>query len=75
MNCNTATFREVLAPAVPSSVDKLAEYEKVLQETEMFHEFLTETGFLPSSNLSLVNYARNVDALFANKLCQVSQTF
>ena len=60
-----------MAPAVPSSVEKLVEYEEVLNETEFFHEFLTGLGFLASSNLSLLNYARNVDALFANKLCQV----
>lgn len=67
--CQTV-IQEVLAPAVPSSVESLPEYEKVLRETESFHEFMVETGFLPSSNVSLLNYARNVDALFANKFCQ-----
>ena len=66
------SFREVLATAVPSTVESLPEYENVLEETVSFHEFLVQTGFLPSSDLSLVNYAKNVDALFANKLCQVS---
>ena len=62
--------RKVLATAVPSTVDCLPEYEAVLAETVSVHEFLVQTGFLPSSDLSLVNYAKNVDALFANKLCQ-----
>lgn len=65
-----AVIEDVLAPAVPSSVDKLPAYEDILNETEAFHDFVVETGFLPSSNLILLNYARNVDVLFANKTCQ-----
>ena len=66
-----ALSRDVLAPAVPSSVDGLPDYEDILNETETFHEFMVDTGFLPGSNLILLNYARNVDVLFANKTCQV----
>jgi len=67
--CN-ALIKEVLAPAVPSCVSKLPDYQDVVDKTEVVNEYLVENKFLVSTNMTLLNYARNVDALFANKVCQ-----
>ena len=63
--------RNVLAPAVPSSVDLLPAYQDIVDKTELLHEYLVNNKFLLATNMTLLNYARNVDALFANKVCQV----
>jgi hypothetical protein len=60
----------VLAPGVPSTVETLPDYDSVIEETEALQEFLVESALLPATNVSLLNYTRNVDALFANKLSQ-----
>ena len=55
-------------------MEALPEFEDILQKTTEFHGFAVTTGFLSSTNVSLLNYANNVDALFANKLCQVVES-
>jgi len=67
--CN-AMIKEVLAPAVPNCVSKLPQYQDVVDKTELVNEYLVENKFLTPTNMTLLNYARNVDALFANKVCQ-----
>ena len=57
---------------MPSCVSKLPDYQDVVDKTEVVNEYLVENKFLASTNMTLLNYARNVDALFANKVCQVS---
>ena len=60
----------MLAPGVPSTVETLPNYDSVISETESLHDFLVTTGLLPATNVAILNYTRNVDALFANKLSQ-----
>lgn len=60
---------------MPSSVDLLPDYQDVVDKTEVLNEYLVNNKFLPSANMTLLNYARNVDALFANKVCQVITLF
>jgi centromere/kinetochore protein ZW10 len=62
--------REVLAPGIPSTVETLPDYDTVISDTEALQEFLVEAGLLPPTNVAILNYTRNVDALFANKLSQ-----
>jgi len=62
--------RHVLAPAVPDSPDQLHAYQDIVDQTEELQEYLVTIDILPSDNLTLLNYARNVDAIFASKLCQ-----
>ena len=62
--------RTVLAPAVPDTPDKLHTYQEVVDQTESLQEYLVNVGLIPSDNMTLLNYARNVDAIFASKLCQ-----
>ena len=63
-------IRDVLAPAVPDSPDQLHTYQETVDNTEHFQEYLVNIGLMPQDNLTLLNYARNVDAIFASKLCQ-----
>ena len=62
--------RNVLAPAVPDTPDKLHTYQEIVDQTESLQEYLVNIGLVPHDNMTLLNYARNVDAIFASKLCQ-----
>ena len=62
--------RSVLAPAVPDTPDKLHTYQEIVDQTESLQEYLVNIGLVPHDNMTLLNYARNVDAIFASKLCQ-----
>jgi len=62
--------RKVLAPAVPDTPDKLHTYQEIVDQTESLQEYLVTIGLVPKDNMTLLNYARNVDAIFASKLCQ-----
>ena len=63
-------IRHVLAPAVPDTPDQLPTYQDTVDSTEQFQEYLVNIGLVPQDNLTLLNYARNVDAIFASKMCQ-----
>merc|ERR1719450_262883 len=62
--------RHVLAPAVPDTPQELHTYQDTVEQTEELQEYLVNIRLVPSDNLTLLNYARNVDAIFASKLCQ-----
>ena len=62
--------RKVLAPAVPDTPDKLHTYQEIVDQTENLQDYLVMIGLVPQDNMTLLNYARNVDAIFASKLCQ-----
>ena len=65
-----SVVRLVLAPSVPDSPAQLSAYQETVDQTEELQEYLVNTRLVPSDNLTLLNYARNVDAIFASKLCQ-----
>ena len=56
-------------------MDLLPAYQDIVDKTEVLHEYLVNNTFLAATNMTLLNYARNVDALFANKVCQVEFLF
>ena len=62
--------RHVLAPAVPDTPDQLDTYQEIMDQTEQLQEYLVKINLISSDNLTLLNYAKNVDAIFASKLCQ-----
>jgi len=62
--------RKVLAPAVPTEPEHLHTYEEIINQTEEIHEYLVSIGVLPSTDLTILNYARNVDAISASKMCE-----
>jgi len=62
--------RHVLAPAIPESPEHLASYEEVILRTEEFHEYIVTIRLLSSTNHTILNYAKNVDAIFASKVCE-----
>jgi len=63
-------IRDVLAPAVPTSPDQLHTYEDIINQTEELHQYLVSIRLLPPGNLTILNYAKNVDAIFASKVCE-----
>ena len=65
-----SVVRLVLAPSVPDSPDQLPSYQETVDQTEELQEYLVNIRLVPGDNLTLLNYARNVDAIFASKLCQ-----
>merc|ERR1719470_231104 len=62
--------RLVLAPAVPDTPDQLHTYQEVVDQTEELHEYLVNIGLVGQENKTILNYARNVDAIFASKVCE-----
>jgi len=62
--------RLVLAPAVPDTPDQLHTYQEVVDQTEELHEYLVNIGLVAQENKTILNYARNVDAIFASKVCE-----
>lgn len=62
--------RHVLAPAIPESPEHLASYEEVILRTEEFHEYIVTIRLLSPTNHSILNYAKNVDAIYASKVCE-----
>jgi len=62
--------RLVLAPAVPDTPEQLHTYEEVVVQTEELHDYLVNIGVIAAENKILLNYARNVDAIFASKVCE-----
>jgi len=62
--------KHVLAPAIPESPEHLASYEEVILRTEEFHEYIVNIRLLSSSNHTILNYAKNVDAIYASKVCE-----
>ena len=63
-------IKKCLAPAVPDSRDGLIEYEEVIQRAKSLKTTLTIYGFLESSDNDILDYAANVETIFANKRCQ-----
>jgi len=62
--------RHVLAPAIPESPEHLASYEEVILRTEEFHEYIVTIRLLSPTNHTILNYAKNVDAIYASKVCE-----
>jgi len=62
--------RHVLAPAIPERPEHLVSYEEVILRTEEFHEYIVTIRLLSPTNHTILNYAKNVDAIFASKVCE-----
>lgn len=65
-------IKNCLADTVPSTPNGLEKYNtEVVSEIESLQNFLLECQFFTEDNQSILEYANNVDVLFANKTCQV----
>jgi centromere/kinetochore protein ZW10 len=64
-------IKNCLADTIPSHSNDLEAYDVIAKATEDFQAHLVEIGFLATSDQSILEYARNVDILFANKTCQI----
>nr|CAD7596756.1 unnamed protein product [Timema genevievae] len=62
---------DCLGEHVPSSSRELTAFDIVAQQIQGFQTYLVSIGFLRASDKSLVDYAKNVDILCANKECQL----
>ncbi|XP_022252392.1 centromere/kinetochore protein zw10 homolog [Limulus polyphemus] len=63
-------IQDCLSPAIPSHSKDLEGYSKVIELTSNLQVQLETLGFLEAGNTTILEYARNVDSLFANKMCQ-----
>ncbi|XP_076314532.1 zeste-white 10 kinetochore protein [Tachypleus tridentatus] len=63
-------IQECLSPAIPSHSKDLEGYSKVIELTSNLQVQLETLGFLEAGDTTILEYARNVDSLFANKMCQ-----
>ncbi|XP_071454519.1 centromere/kinetochore protein zw10 homolog [Hetaerina americana] len=63
-------IKNCLSDTVPCSSEELGQFDEVIQQTEAFQKFLMEIGYFSLQKDTIIGYARNVDVLFANKLCQ-----
>lgn len=61
---------DCLKETIPSSSEDLENYNNVVRSTEEFEVTLKECGFLPEKTTCLIDYAKNINVLFANKFCQ-----
>ncbi|GAB6021738.1 Centromere/kinetochore protein zw10 [Chamberlinius hualienensis] len=62
--------KKCLGPAVPSKREDFQAFDEIVNCTINFHNFLTGVGILPADEKTLISYARDVDTLIANKMCQ-----
>ncbi|XP_066948974.1 centromere/kinetochore protein zw10 homolog isoform X1 [Macrobrachium rosenbergii] len=62
-------IKECLAEAVPCSQAQLNEYEEVKVAARDFQQFLVDKGFYKPDEMSIMEYAANVDTVFSNKAC------
>uniref|UniRef100_T1JGN2 Uncharacterized protein n=1 Tax=Strigamia maritima TaxID=126957 RepID=T1JGN2_STRMM len=63
-------IKDCLTIAIPSNKNDLQDFCRIIEETSRFQEFLVSVGFLHADQKTILEYARNVDALFANKMCR-----
>ncbi|PSN39911.1 hypothetical protein C0J52_07953 [Blattella germanica] len=64
-------IKNCLSETIPSHSRELESYTVISNATQEFQEYLVQVGFLSNNNQSILEYARNVDVLFANKTCQI----
>ncbi|XP_068232903.1 centromere/kinetochore protein zw10 homolog [Palaemon carinicauda] len=62
-------IKECLAEAVPCNQAQLNDYEEVRLAAKDFQQFLVDKGFYKSDEMSIMEYAGNVDTVFSNKAC------
>lgn len=63
-------IKNCLAETIPTKSEDLERYNDVVDNAEKFQKNLQATGFLPTDCTSLIDYAKNINILFANKICQ-----
>lgn len=63
-------IKECLGPAVPSKRGDLDAYAQVVDAVSKLQARLLDIGMTTNEDDGIAAYARNVDALFANKMCQ-----
>lgn len=65
-----AIIKECLAKSIPTQAKNLEQFQKVITKTEYFQMNLVKLGFMEETDTALLEYAQNVNVLFANKKCQ-----
>lgn len=63
-------IKNCLSETIPTKSEDLERYTIVVSNAEEFQEKLQGSGFLPFGSTSFVDYAKNINVLFANKFCQ-----
>ncbi|XP_047119995.1 centromere/kinetochore protein zw10 homolog isoform X1 [Schistocerca piceifrons] len=63
-------IKNSLSHTIPSHSEEFADYDNVIKAVEEFQEYVIKIGFFKDTANSILNYAKNVDVLFANKTCE-----
>lgn len=63
-------IKNSLSHTIPSHSEEFADYDNVIKAVEEFQEYLIKIGFFTDTTNSILDYAKNVDVLFANKTCE-----
>ncbi|KAK6641429.1 hypothetical protein RUM44_013140 [Polyplax serrata] len=63
-------INKYLSESIPTNLEAFDSYKDVVNNAEKLETSLQNDGFLQQKSSSLMEYARNVNALFANKFCQ-----
>ncbi|XP_077296334.1 centromere/kinetochore protein zw10 homolog [Arctopsyche grandis] len=63
-------IRDCLVHTIPNCISELQDYGKVTSQVEDFQLYLSSINFLKTENFSILQYANNIDILFANKTSQ-----
>ncbi|KAK2709627.1 hypothetical protein QYM36_013333 [Artemia franciscana] len=63
-------IEKYIAPAIPSSANDLEAFESFISKVVSLEYLFKEAGFFGEEDSSLSNYVKNINFLYANKLCQ-----
>lgn len=63
-------IKDCLVHTIPNCISELQDYGQVTSQVEAFQKYLTSINFFENDNFSILQYANNVDVLFANKTSQ-----
>ncbi|XP_053609999.1 centromere/kinetochore protein zw10 homolog [Plodia interpunctella] len=62
--------QDCLIDTIPNNINELQSYGKITSEIEDFQHFLSVVKFFPENKLSILDYVKNIDVLFADKSSQ-----
>ncbi|CAG9857950.1 unnamed protein product [Phyllotreta striolata] len=69
-NLSELIIKNCLSYTIPSTVEELRHYNKVIEDVKELERVLKESKFFANDTSSLLDYASNIDFHFINKKCQ-----
>ncbi|GBP51742.1 hypothetical protein EVAR_97019_1 [Eumeta japonica] len=63
-------IKDCLIDTIPNNINELQSYGKITSEIEDFQQFLVLVRFFPNEKYSILQYANDIDVLFAERCSQ-----